>query len=166
MLGAAAAGAGVSLLVAAGRPCRPALVAHERAVDVGLSTQSLGPWLGDVAHVGGDRRRAHRLPARRCCSPSSAASRARWWMPGAGAVVVLAAVFTWLAPVVLAPLFNDFEQLPEGSERARTCSSSGDEAGVEIGEVYRVDASRRVDRAQRLRRRASARPSASSSTTT
>ena len=46
------------------------------------------------------------------------------------------------------------------SSRCRTSSQAradvlelGREAGVDIGQVYRVDASRRVDRAQRLRRR-------------
>ena len=36
---------------------RPAVrrVAHERAVDVGLSTQDLGAWLGDWAKANGDR---------------------------------------------------------------------------------------------------------------
>ena len=38
----------------------------------------------------------------------------RWWIPGSAALVALAAAFTWLAPVVLAPAFNDFEKLPPG----------------------------------------------------
>ena len=48
ILGGAAAGAGLSLLlVAVELPI--SAVAHDRAVDVGLSTQSWLPWLGDVA---------------------------------------------------------------------------------------------------------------------
>ena len=39
------------------------------------------------------------------------------------------------------------------ARRAPTCSRSARRAGVDIGEVYRVDASRRVDLAERLRRR-------------
>ena len=65
-----------------------------------------------------------------------------WWIPGSAAVVAIAVVFTWLAPVVLAPLFNDFEPLPEGEARSDVLEL-GDEADVDIGEVYRVDASRR-----------------------
>ena len=53
-------------------------------------------------------------------------------------------MFVWIAPVVLAPIFNKFEPLPEASARAPTSWSSADEAGVDIGEVYRIDASRRV----------------------
>ncbi|MET0730770.1 MAG: hypothetical protein ABWZ03_06210, partial [Solirubrobacterales bacterium] len=47
VLGAAAAGAGIALLMDAAS-IAPRLVAHERAVDFGISSQSLGPWLWDV----------------------------------------------------------------------------------------------------------------------
>jgi len=46
------------------------------------------------------------------------------------------------APVVIAPLFNDFEPLPESSELRSRVLELGDRADVEIGEVFRVDASR------------------------
>ena len=44
--------------------------------------------------------------------------------------------------MVLAPLFNRFEALPPGQARADVIEL-GERAGVEIGEVYEVDASRR-----------------------
>ena len=66
----------------------------------------------------------------------------RWWIPGSAAVVAAAAVFTWLAPVVLAPLFNKFERLEAGQPREDALELA-DRAGVDVGEVYRVDASRR-----------------------
>ena len=56
ILGAAAAGAGISLLLAL-LALPTGLIAHERAVDVGLSTQDLGGWLGDRARAAGDRGR-------------------------------------------------------------------------------------------------------------
>ena len=52
VLGAAAAGAGVSLLTTVAT-LPVSLISHERAVDVGLSTQSLGSWLWDVARSAG-----------------------------------------------------------------------------------------------------------------
>lgn len=140
LLGAAATGAGISLLLSA-VALPTGLVAHERAVDVGLSTQGLGEWLVDrakgagivvvVAAVGGLllvalQRRLPRL----------------WWLAGSGVIVLYAIVTSWLAPVVLAPLFNDFEALPEGATRARVLELA-DRAGVDVGEVYVVDASRR-----------------------
>ena len=57
-------------------------------------------------------------------------------------MVGVAVVFSWLAPVVLAPLFNDFEPLEQGEAREDVLEL-GERAGVEIGEVYTVDASRR-----------------------
>ena len=48
LLGGAAAGAGISLALAVVSLPLDA-VAHERASDVGLSTQDWGPWAGDVA---------------------------------------------------------------------------------------------------------------------
>ena len=142
MLGAAAVGAGLSLTLAAA--ALPAgIAAHERAVDYGVSTQSLGFWLADagksaaigaaLAAAGGALLIAlvRRFPA-------------RWWLPGSLAVVAIAAVFAWLAPVVLAPLFNRFSPLPAGSEARSEVVALGRRAGVDIGEVYRVDASRRV----------------------
>jgi STE24 endopeptidase len=142
LLGAAAAGAAVALLTrAATLPL--SLVSHERAVDAGLSTQSLGPWLWDVARSAGITAvitaggtllliaLVRRFPR-------------RWWIPGAVLTTGLAVVFTWIAPVVLAPIFNRFEPLPASSQARADVLELGREAGVEIGEVYRIDASRRV----------------------
>jgi STE24 endopeptidase len=142
VLGAAAAGAGVAVLTElATLPTR--LASHERAVDAGLSSQSLGPWLADagrsaaigiVITAGGAAlllALVRRFPR-------------RWWLPGAAGVTGLAALFVWIAPVVLAPIFNEFEPLPEGSRARSDVLALGEKADVEIGEVYRVDASRRV----------------------
>ena len=67
----------------------------------------------------------------------------RWWIPGSVGVVLGAAVITWLAPVVLAPLFNKFDPLEPGQARDDVIELA-DRAGVDVGEVYRVDASRRT----------------------
>src|SRR6266511_408141 len=140
LLGAAAAGAALSLtLTAATLPT--AAIAHDRSVDFGISTQGFGGWLGDQAKTAaigavfaaggaalliGMLRRFGRL----------------WWIPGTVAVVALGALFSWLAPVVLAPIFNRFEPLPPGEARSDVLEL-GRRAGVDIGEVYEVDASRR-----------------------
>ena len=140
--GAALAGAGLSVaLTVAALPA--AIAAHDRAVDYGISTQNLGSWLGDASKsaaigaafaAGGGAlliALVRRFPR-------------RWWIPGGAAVAVLAAVFAWLAPVVLAPIFNRFEPLKEGSPVRADVLDLGRRAGVDIGQVYRVDASRRV----------------------
>jgi Zn-dependent protease with chaperone function len=69
--------------------------------------------------------------------------RDRWWIPGSVAFVALAVVMVWVAPVVLAPLFNDYERLKPGPARSDVLELA-DRAGVDIGEVYRVDASRQT----------------------
>jgi STE24 endopeptidase len=140
--GAAAAGAGVALLTSAATlPTR--LIAHERAVDVGLSSQSLGPWLWDVARSTGIAAVLTAAGAALLMGLIRRIPR-HWWLPAAALAGGLAALFVWIAPVVLAPIFNRFEELPEGSRTRAEVLALGERAGVEIGEVYRVDASRRV----------------------
>jgi len=140
-LGGAAAGAGLSVTLAlVALPLD--LAAHERAVDVGLSTQSLGPWLGDF---GKSTAISALLAAAGAALLLALVRRFErlWWVPGSAVVVATAAALAWLAPVVLAPLFNRFEPLPEGSEARAEVIELGREGGVDVGEVYSVDASRR-----------------------
>jgi STE24 endopeptidase len=66
-----------------------------------------------------------------------------WFAFGAVALVVLSAVFVFFAPVLVDPIFNKFEPLPDGRLRSDVLSLA-DRAGVKVGEVYRVDASRRT----------------------
>jgi STE24 endopeptidase len=139
-LGGAAAAAGLFGVVAiATLPF--GLAAHERSVDVGLSTQSLGGWAldqGKATAIGAG------LAALVGTGALALMRRfgGRWWIPGSVGVVGAAAIFSWLAPVLLAPAFNKFEPLEEGEAR-RDALELADRAGVEVGEVYRVDASRR-----------------------
>lgn len=140
ILGAAAVGAGLS--VGLGLAALPlGAIAHERAVDVGLSTQGLGGWLGDSAKstligaglAAGGAALAMALIRR---------LHGRWWIAATGAVLVFEVVFIYLAPVVLAPVFNKFTALERGALRTEVLEL-GRKAGVDIGQVYRVDASRR-----------------------
>jgi len=141
ILGGAAAGAGISLVLeATGLPL--SAVAHDRAHDVGLSTQSWGPWLSDLAKsaalgtvfaaAGGAVSMALVRRFRR-----------NWWLPGAGIVVAFGVITIWLFPVVIDPLFNRFEPLREGPLRAQVLELA-ERADVDVGKVLRVDASRRT----------------------
>ena len=49
----------------------------------------------------------------------------------------------WLAPVVLDPVFNRYEDLPPGRTRADV-EELAQRAGVDVGDVLVVDASRRT----------------------
>jgi Zn-dependent protease with chaperone function len=140
ILGGAAVGAGISLsLAVTGLPL--GAIANERAHDFGLSTQALGPWLGDWARAAAIGAALAALGGAMAVGLLRRLGR-RFWIGGTVLVVGAAAVFTWLAPVVLAPVFNRFEPLPPGSVRSEVLGL-GRRAGVKIGEVYRVDASRR-----------------------
>ena len=140
VLGGAAAAAGLSVAVAV--VTLPfGIASHERSVDVGLSTQEIGDWAVDWLKAAG----IGALLAGAVGTAALALIRrfgGRWWIPGSVAVVAAAAVFTWLAPVVLEPVFNKFEKLEPGKARDDVLEL-GDRAGIDIGEVYRVDASRR-----------------------
>lgn len=140
LLGGAAAAAGLfGALALVSLPFDVA--AHERAVDVGISTQALGDWALDWAKANGISAAIAAAAGTGLLALVRRYPR-RWWIPGSAALVALAAAFTWLAPVVLAPAFNDFEPLEPGQARSDVLEL-GERSGVEIGEVYRVDASRR-----------------------
>ncbi|MDQ2676648.1 MAG: M48 family metallopeptidase [Actinomycetota bacterium] len=118
------------------------LAAHERSVDVGLSTQDLASWLGDQgkglvlgAITAGAGAAALSALVRR--SPQ------RWWIPGSALVVGYGAAMSLLAPILIAPRFNDFEELGPASDLRAEVVELGRRADVEVGDVYRVDASRR-----------------------
>ena len=57
--------------------------------------------------------------------------------------MLFGAALAALAPVVLDPVFNDFTPLPEGDTRADVLALAR-EAGVSVGQVFSVDASRRT----------------------
>jgi STE24 endopeptidase len=141
VLAGAAVAAAIS--VALGVAALPlSAVARERAKDVGLVTQSWVGWAGDkalsqgiAAGFAGLGGAVLVLTMRR--------SGARWWIPGAVAVVAFGAITTYAGPVVLDPLFNDFKRLPPGELRADVLELAR-KAGVDVGEVYEMDASRRT----------------------
>jgi STE24 endopeptidase len=141
VLGGAAAAAGLSVAVAV-ITIPFGIWAHERSVDVGLSTQSIGGWLSDWgkgtaigAVLAGLVGTFALWLIRRFGS--------RWWIPGSVGVVIGAAILTWLAPVAIAPLFNKFDELPQGEARSDVLELAR-KAGVDVGHVYEVDASKRT----------------------
>jgi STE24 endopeptidase len=144
LLGGAAAGAAISVVVVATQLPVTAWM-RKRSLDVGLATQSWPDWTVDVlkaaaigavtAAIGGLIAMAliRRFPR-------------HWWAPGAVLVVAYGVVTIWLYPIVIDPLFNKFEPLPTGKLRTEVLRLA-ERAGVDVGEVYRVDASRRTSAA-------------------
>jgi STE24 endopeptidase len=119
-----------------------AAVTLVRRRDFGLSEQSWGGWLVDQLTtlvveavlvsiaVAGAVWLAGRF-------------RRRWWLVGAPALVGIAAVFLVVQPLVVQPLFNRFEPLPDRALAAEI-DELGRELGVDVDDVLVADASRRT----------------------
>ena len=138
---AAAAGVGLSLaLEAASLPL--AAIGHRRAVRVGLSTQSWRAWAGDLAKSGAIGAAVAGAGAGGAVALMRRFGE-RWWIPAAGTAIAFGAAMTYAGPVVIDPLFNKFSPLPAGRARSDVLDLAR-EAGIEVGEVYVVDASRRT----------------------
>lgn len=138
--GAVIAGAGLSILLAlAGLPLD--LAAWQLGRDYGLINQEFGPRMVDWL-----------LAVLIATIPAAVGAliaivlwrrlRGRFWIAATLLVAAWALITTWLWPVVVSPLFNDFEPLREGPDRVEVLRLA-DRAGVDVGEVYVVDASRR-----------------------
>ncbi len=117
-------------------------IGHHRARQVDLATQGWSDWATDelrstavTAALGAPIGAGLLALTRRCPD--------RWWAPGAAGAVGLAAAMTYAAPVALDPLFNRFTVLPAGPARSDVLELAA-RAGVDVGEVYVVDASRRT----------------------
>lgn len=139
--GAAAVGAGLSAgLTLMALPL--SAIGHRRGVKAGISVQSWGAWLGD----------AGKATAINTAMTGAGAAGAMavirrfpddWWAPAAAGAVGLSVLMVALQPVLLDPVFNKFTPLEEGELRSEVLELAG-RAGVDVGEVYRVDASKRT----------------------
>jgi STE24 endopeptidase len=136
---ATAAGLAVALSVP---PLPLRAIARRRGMAVGLVTQSWRGWAADLlkgaaievvfaAGAGGAAVAVIRRYPR------------MWWLPVSLGSVAFGAGLATLAPIVLDPVFNDFTPLPEGETRSDVLELAK-AAGVKVGEVFSVDASRRT----------------------
>ncbi len=140
---AGGAAAGAVLSVGLSVPALPLqVISRRRAIAVGLDTQSWRGWAADLIKAGA-------IGTATAAGGGAAAVvlirryPQRWWVPAAAGLVGVGTVLAALAPVVLDPLFNDFTPLPEGQTRTDVLELAS-AAGVKVGEVYSVDASRRT----------------------
>ena len=126
------------------RRCRCRAVARERAKDVGLVTQELGRLARATWPSRGRSAPVSPRSAAPCSCSACAASGARWWMPGAVVVVAFGAITTYAGPVRARPAVQHFKPLPRGELRTRRARAGRAQAGVDVGQVYEMDASRRT----------------------
>jgi Zn-dependent protease with chaperone function len=141
LAGSALAGAGLAAALSL-PPLPLAMISRRRALAVGLATQSWKGWAVDLA-------KATTIEAGLSGAAGVAVTAATrryprgWWGVMAVGSVAVGALFAALAPVLLDPVFNDYEPLPEGQLRSDVLTLAT-AAGVKVGEVYSVDASRRT----------------------
>jgi STE24 endopeptidase len=141
LAGGAVSAAGLSLALSL--PSLPLrALARRRALAVGLVTQSWGGWAADLGKAAAIQTALSGALGAGAIALSRRFPR-RWWLPASGATVMIAALAGALAPVLLEPLFNDFDPLPEGETRTDVLTLAR-EAGITVKEVYSVDASRRT----------------------
>jgi STE24 endopeptidase len=137
----AAAGAGIAIALSV-PPLPLAALARRRAIGVGLVTQPWRAW-------GVDLLKSAAIEAALAAAGGGVAVAGirrypqAWWVPAAGGSIAVGGLFTALAPVLLDPVFNKFTPLPDGQTRADVLELAR-AAGVGVGEVYSVDASRRT----------------------
>jgi Zn-dependent protease with chaperone function len=118
------------------------VVLRQRAVEVGLVTQSWSGWGWDLVKSG--------VISATLAAGGSALLLGlmrrfprHWWAPASGLAVLVGAAFLYAGPVILDPVFNRFERLPPGQTRSDVLDLARD-AGVRVGQIYEVDASRRT----------------------
>src|SRR5581483_6896056 len=108
----------------------------------GFSTQPFGAWLGDW----GKALAVNAVLAAAVWTVGVALARAwpGWWaLPAAALLAVAVLLLSFVAPVVLEPLFNRFRPL-EDAELATDLRAISEQAGVPVRDVLVADASRRT----------------------
>ena len=119
-----------------------ALLLHGHLVDYGLSTQTRSEYLLDLT-----KGEAVGIVVTALAVLVMVGSARRWkraWPAVAGGVLAGFVLVGSLAyPVVIEPIFNDFEPLPDGELRSQILALD-DEEGVDVHEVLVADASRRT----------------------
>jgi CAAX prenyl protease N-terminal, five membrane helices len=140
---AASALVGAALVIVAGVVQLPLrAVARRRAINVGLATQ---PWRGWATDAAKGLAISAGFAAAGAALFTSLARRFQrmWWLVAAAALPAIEMVFAWLAPVLLAPIFNRFTELPQGESREHVLALA-EKARVDVGGVFVVDASKRT----------------------
>lgn len=119
-----------------------AWASRQRRLEEGLTQQSTSGWLADL---GREYLVQVLLTALVVIVLIWCARRWRVWWPAVAATLgaALVVVGSYLYPVLLEPVFNDFETMPDGDLRS-SIMELADREGVQIDDVLIADASRRT----------------------
>src|SRR2546428_6035431 len=109
----------------------------------GLATQTFGPWLGDQAKAFGVQLVMYGILLTLLYA---VLRRSRnWWLWGSLVSVLFLTFGALIAPVYIFPLFNTFTKLEDQSIRGPILSLAR-ATGIEVDDVYVMDASRQTTR--------------------
>jgi len=109
-----------------------------------LSTQAFPGWLRDQA-VGLGVGVTFSLVGFTVLYAAFRRSQRYWWAWGAGVSIILFAVVVMIAPVFIAPLFNKYQALPDGTIRSRILSLARAN-GIPAHDVWWFNASKQSNR--------------------
>jgi STE24 endopeptidase len=107
-----------------------------------LSRQGYEDWLGDRAIGLGVRAVLVSIAVAGAVFLAARLGR-RWWLAGAPALVAIGVVYVLAQPLVIQPLFNRFDPLPDRALAAEV-ERLGERIGVRVETVQVADASRRT----------------------
>jgi STE24 endopeptidase len=141
VLAGAATAAAISVVLGLA-PLPVSAISRERAKDVGLVTQSWLGWVGDIGKSQAIGAVLWGAGGALLIVGMRKLGR-RWWVAGSVVVVLFGVAITYASPIVLDPLFNTFTPLKEGRTRSDVIELA-QKAGIDVGEVYEMDASRRT----------------------
>jgi STE24 endopeptidase len=113
-----------------------------RRRDFGLSEQGWGGWIVDQLMALAVQAVLVSIAVAGAVWLTGRLGR-RWWLVGAPALVAIAGVFLVVQPLVVQPLFNRFEPLPD-RQLAREIETLAGGMGVDVDDVLVADASRRT----------------------
>jgi STE24 endopeptidase len=136
-------GLGVVAVVAVWLAERPVgAVSHWWRRRYGLSDQGYDGWLRDAGVSLGIRAVLVSIAVAGAVALAARFGR-RWWLAGGPALVAVGVVFVLAEPLVIQPLFNRFEPLPD-RRLAADVERLAERMGVRVETVEVADASRRT----------------------
>ena len=134
-------GAAISIVVVVALLPLSALM-RQRSVDYGLTTGSWLDWGWDLIRGAAIAALIAAVATMIAIALIRKMPR-RWWLPASALIVLGGLLITFAGPLVVDPIFNRFTPLAAGPARSSVVQLAR-RAGVTVGSVYVIDASRRT----------------------
>lgn len=116
---------------------------HELSRSYGLTSQSLGSWLFDIVK-GLAVNLILMIPVVWLLYVAIRKSPRRWWLIGWAVSIPLTLFFTFIQPVVMEPIFNEFKPL-QNEQLKQQILQLAKQANIPADQVYEVDKSKQTN---------------------